>query len=77
VFNAIIDALAELIAAVKAGGVSCRTFARRMVGLGLTAPFVAQLLAHAGLAQPPTPAELGRPEQAAVERFGTTRARRV
>src|SRR6266853_1064338 len=49
--------LRELIAAVKAGRVSRRTFARRMVGLGLTAPFVSQLLAHAGLAQSPAPVE--------------------
>ena len=45
--------LRQLIAAVKAGRVSRRTFARRMVGLGLTAPLASQLLAHAGLAQSP------------------------
>jgi peptide/nickel transport system substrate-binding protein len=43
--------LRELIAAVKAGRVSRRAFTRKMVGLGLTAPFVSQLVAHAGLAQ--------------------------
>src|SRR5271155_3291479 len=43
--------LRDLISAVKAGRVSRRTFVRRMVGLGLTAPFATQLLAHAGLAQ--------------------------
>jgi peptide/nickel transport system substrate-binding protein len=43
--------LRELIAAVKAGRVSRRIFVHRMVGLGLTAPFATQLLAHAGLAQ--------------------------
>jgi peptide/nickel transport system substrate-binding protein len=43
----------QLIAAVKVGRVSRRTFARRMVGLGLTAPLASQLLAHAGLAQSP------------------------
>jgi peptide/nickel transport system substrate-binding protein len=43
--------LRELISAVKAGRVSRRTFVHRMVGLGLTAPFATQLLAHAGLAQ--------------------------
>src|SRR5437016_4098324 len=43
--------LRELISAVKAGRVSRRAFVRRMVGLGLTAPFATQLLAHAGLAQ--------------------------
>jgi peptide/nickel transport system substrate-binding protein len=47
--------LRELIAAVKAGRVSRRTFTRRMVGLGLTAPFASQLLAHAGLPQSPAP----------------------
>jgi peptide/nickel transport system substrate-binding protein len=44
-------ALRELIAAVKAGRVSRRAFVRRMVGLGLAAPFATQLLANAGLAQ--------------------------
>ena len=43
--------LRELISAVKAGRVSRRAFVRKMVGLGLTAPFATQLLAHAGLAQ--------------------------
>jgi peptide/nickel transport system substrate-binding protein len=43
--------LRELIAAVKARRVSRRAFVRKMVGLGLTAPFATQLLAHAGLAQ--------------------------
>ena len=48
--------LRELISAVKARRVSRRAFVRKMVGLGLTAPFAARLLAHAGLAQiaPPT-----------------------
>ena len=48
--------LRELISAVKARRVSRRAFMRKMVGLGLTAPFAVQLLAHAGLAQiaPPT-----------------------
>src|SRR3984893_10535205 len=43
--------LRQLIAGVKAGRVSRRAFVHRMVGLGLTAPFATQLLAHAGLAQ--------------------------
>src|SRR5713101_2431783 len=43
----------ELIAAVKAGRVSRRTFVRRMVGLGLTAPFAGLLLNHAGVAAEP------------------------
>src|SRR5437016_11691192 len=43
--------LRELIAGVKAGRMSRRAFVHRMVGLGLTAPFAGQLLAHAGLAQ--------------------------
>jgi peptide/nickel transport system substrate-binding protein len=56
--------LRELIAAVKAGRSTRRAFVRKMVGLGLTAPFATQLLAHAGLAQtaPPTdykPAKAG------------------
>ena len=51
------QALRELIAAVKAGRVSRRTFTRRMVGLGLAAPSASQLLARADLAQSPTPVE--------------------
>src|SRR5271166_5060581 len=46
--------LRGLIAGVKSGRVSRRAFVRRMVGLGLTAPFATQLLAHAGLAQTAT-----------------------
>jgi peptide/nickel transport system substrate-binding protein len=49
--------LRELIIAVKAGRVSRRSFMRRMVGLGLTAPFAAQLLDRAGLAQSLPPVE--------------------
>src|SRR5437868_2812790 len=49
--------LRKLIAAVKAGRVSRRAFVRRMVGLGLTAPFASRLLAHAGLAPAATAAE--------------------
>jgi hypothetical protein len=45
------QALRSLIAAVGNGRLSRRAFARKMVGLGLTAPFAARLLAHAGLAQ--------------------------
>jgi peptide/nickel transport system substrate-binding protein len=47
------DQLRDLIAAAKAGRVSRRAVVRRMVGLGLTAPFASQLLAHAGLAAEP------------------------
>src|SRR3981081_1471476 len=43
--------LRDLIGAVKAGHVSRRTFMRRMVGLGLSAPFASLLLSHAGVAQ--------------------------
>jgi peptide/nickel transport system substrate-binding protein len=43
--------LRKLIAAVKAGRISRRAFVRKMVGFGLTAPFAARLLAHAGVAQ--------------------------
>ena len=49
--------LRELMAAMKAGRVSRRTFTRRMVGLGLTAPFASQLLASVGLAQSPAPVD--------------------
>jgi hypothetical protein len=50
-------ALRKLISAVKAGRTSRRSFMRTMVGLGLTAPFASQLLAHAGLAQSPMSGE--------------------
>jgi len=43
--------LRELLAGVKAARVSRRTFFREMIGLGLTAPFASQLLAHASVAQ--------------------------
>ena len=41
----------------KAGRISRRSLTRRVVGLGLTAPFATQLLAHAGLAQSSTPVD--------------------
>jgi len=44
--------LRDLIARVKAGRMSRRAFVHKIVGLGLTAPFATQILAHAGLAQP-------------------------
>src|SRR2546423_11591993 len=43
--------LRHLIGAVKAGHVSRRAFMRRMVGLGLSAPFASLLLSYAGIAQ--------------------------
>jgi peptide/nickel transport system substrate-binding protein len=43
--------LRKLIASVKAGRMSRRAFVRRMLDIGLTAPFATQLLAHAGSAQ--------------------------
>ena len=43
--------LRKLIASVKAGQLSRRAFVRKMVGLGLTAPFATHMLVHAGLAQ--------------------------
>src|SRR5712692_9746126 len=49
--------LQDLIAAVRAGRVSRRGFVGRMVGVGLTAPFATQLLAHAGMAEAPAKAE--------------------
>ncbi len=45
--------LRDLIGRVKRGQVSRRTFVRRMVGLGLTAPFAGMLLNHAGVAAAP------------------------
>ena len=49
--------LRRLLSAVRAGRVSRRAFIRKMIGLGLTAPFATQLLAHAGLAQTAPPIE--------------------
>jgi peptide/nickel transport system substrate-binding protein len=49
--------LRELISAVKVGRLSRRTFVHKMIGLGLTAPFATQLLAHAGLAQTAAPTD--------------------
>jgi len=43
--------LRGLIADVKAGHLSRRSFVQMMVGLGLTAPMAAQMLASAGVAQ--------------------------
>jgi peptide/nickel transport system substrate-binding protein len=43
--------LRELIAQVKAGRMSRRRFIHTMVGLGLTAPLAAQMLAYSGVAQ--------------------------
>jgi peptide/nickel transport system substrate-binding protein len=44
-------ALREMIAEVKAGRLGRRRFIETMVGLGLTAPLAAQMLASAGVAQ--------------------------
>ena len=49
--------LRDLLGSVRAGRMSRRDFVRKMIGLGLTAPFASQLLARAGLAQAPTGAE--------------------
>jgi peptide/nickel transport system substrate-binding protein len=46
--------LRELITQVKAGRLSRRNFVQMMVGLGLTAPLAAQMLASAGVAQAQT-----------------------
>ncbi len=46
--------LRSLIAQVRAGRVSRRRFVQTMVGLGLTAPLAAQMLASAGVAQAQT-----------------------
>jgi len=43
--------LRELVTLVKAGRMPRRAFVRKLVGLGLTAPFASQLLTGAGLAQ--------------------------
>jgi peptide/nickel transport system substrate-binding protein len=49
--------LRRLVSAVKTGQLSRRAFVRKMVRVGLAAPLAAQLLARAGVAQTPTPAE--------------------
>jgi peptide/nickel transport system substrate-binding protein len=49
----------ELIGDVKAGRLSRRAFVQTMVGLGLTAPLAAQMLASAGLAQAQTRSAAG------------------
>src|SRR5712691_10214231 len=46
--------LRELITHVKAGRLSRRDFVQMMIGLGLTAPLAAQMLASAGVAQAQT-----------------------
>src|SRR5438034_10362412 len=46
--------LRELITQAKAGRLSRRSFVQMMVGLGLTAPLAAQMLASAGVAQAQT-----------------------
>ena len=55
--------LRDLIDAAKEGRVSRRTIVRRLVGLGLTAPFVSQMLTHAGVAAEPTKFEY-KPQKA-------------
>ena len=47
--------LRELIAQVKTGRTSRRDFIQAMVGLGLTAPLAAQMLAHSGVAHAQAP----------------------
>ncbi|HET9855892.1 MAG TPA: peptide ABC transporter substrate-binding protein, partial [Methylomirabilota bacterium] len=44
-------ALRGMISDVKAGRLSRRSFVQTMIGLGLTAPLAAQMLASAGVAQ--------------------------
>ena len=46
--------LRQMIDQVKAGRLSRRAFVQAMVGLGLTAPLAAQMLASAGVAQAQT-----------------------
>ena len=53
--------LRQLIGQVKAGHLSRRGFVQMMVGLGLTAPMAAQLLASAGVAQAQTKAAPYKP----------------
>ena len=48
------QALRGLIAEVKAGKLSRRTFVHKMVALGLTAPLASQMLAYSGVAHAQT-----------------------
>ena len=54
--------LRDCIERVKSGRLSRRDFVRRMISLGLTAPFATQLLVNAGvaMAQTPSPAPTQR-----------------
>ena len=45
----------DLIEDVRNGVLPRRTFIRRMVGLGLTAPMASMMLMHEGIAQTPAP----------------------
>src|SRR5580765_4321584 len=54
-------ALHELIAQVRAGRLGRRAFVQTMVGLGLTAPLAAQMLASAGVAQAQSKAPVFNP----------------
>jgi peptide/nickel transport system substrate-binding protein len=56
----------ELLREVKAGRLSRRAFVQTMVGLGLTAPLAAQMLAGAGVAR----AQTRTPESAPAKRGG-------
>src|SRR3954462_12159450 len=48
------QALRDLIAHVKSGELSRRAFVQKMVAVGLTAPFAAQMLTYSGIAQAQT-----------------------
>ena len=50
----------DLIEDVRNGVLPRRTFIRRMVGLGLTAPMASMMLMHEGIAQTPALRKLDR-----------------
>ena len=60
--------LRDAIGEVRAGLVSRRAFVRRMIGLGLTAPFAAMLLKSAGVAAPGASSSTSRTSAAAAGR---------
>ena len=65
------QALRGLIAEVKDGKLSRRSFVQQMVALGLTAPMASQMLAFSGVpaaARTRTNSSTSRPSAAAAER---------
>jgi len=58
--------LRDLIAEVKDGRLSRRTFVQKMIAVGLTAPMAGMMLAHSGVAMAQPRSRTSRPRPAAV-----------